>query len=134
MTPPKTPPKKAPEGPPGGTSAYLDNLTQLIPSEFIAAYLAIYNAIINANISEDYLISSYLTISGIILLFILPFYLIFVKKVGSVVNIVCSCLSLVIWVISIGKILEWTSWYKPVFATIIIILWTLVSPLLVSKK
>jgi hypothetical protein len=130
MTPPKTPPK----GRPGGTSAYLDHLTQLIPSEFIAAYLAIYNAIINANISEDYLISSYLTISGIILLLILPFYIYFIKKVNSVVNIVCSCISLVIWVISIGKILEWTSWYKPVFATIFIIIWTLVSPLLVAEK
>ena len=118
---------------PQTSSSYADRLKQLIPAEFIAAYLAIFN-LITSNIREDALICKILVFCAIILLIILPLYLYFVKGVNSVKEISGSCISLVIWVISIGKILEGTSWYQPVYASVAIILWTLVSPLLVSKK
>lgn len=114
------------------STSYSDSLIKLIPSEFIAAYLAIHNTVISTELPEEK-IHYVLLVCSAILLLCQPFYLNKTLKVSNISQIVVSCICFVVWAISLGGILDFYEWYVPVYSTLAIILWTMVSPLLVSK-
>ena len=114
------------------TTKYVDSLVKLIPSEFVATYLAIHTA--TSSIEDEGRQFSVLVFSAIFLLIVLPVYFYKTLKVINVPQIAASWFSLLIWIISLGGILEVYSWYLPIYSTIAIILWTLISPSLVSHS
>jgi cation transport ATPase len=114
-------------------SSYLDKLVNLIPTEFVAAYLAIHNTVLTAIPEEDTQTLT-LLISGSILAITIPFYFVYSIQIRNKRQIVVSSLSFLIWVVSLGGILESFNWYYPVYSTIAIILWTLISPQMVQHE
>ncbi len=113
------------------SASYSDKLVRLVPAEFVAAYLAIHNLLRTNQQLSDQEIFNILVVSSLIMLAIQPFYLYLAVSVTSKWQIVISEISLVIWIISMGGILETYSWYLPLYSSVAIILWTLSSPLLV---
>jgi hypothetical protein len=114
------------------TTSYSDSLIKLIPSEFIAAYLAIHNTVISTELPEEK-IHYILLVCGAILLLFQPFYLSKALNVKNISQIIMSSICFIVWVISLGGVLDFYEWYVPVYSTLAIILWTTISPLLVSK-
>lgn len=115
------------------TTKYVDSLVKVIPSEFIAAYLAIHTAVISG-IENEARQFGVLSFVAVLLLLVLPFYFFKTLNITNISQIIVSCASFLIWVVSLGGILEKYSWYLPVYSTVAIILWTLISPSLVSKS
>lgn len=115
------------------STPYVDRLTKLIPAEFVAAYLAIHTLVTNQpNMPEDTQFYA-LLITGLILLVAQPVFLVKSLGVTSLSQNVVSAASLVIWIVSLGGVLDNYDWYLPAYSAISIILWTLLSPLLVRK-
>ena len=103
------------------TTTYADSLIKLIPSEFIATYLAIHNTVISTEMPEEnqhYL----LVICGFILLLVQPFYLHRTLNVTNISQIFVSCVCFIVWIVSLGGILDVYVWYFPVYSTLAIIL------------
>ena len=71
--------------------------------------------------------------SSLLLLAILPFYSYRILGIGSKRQNIAAAISFMIWVISLGGVLESFAWYLPVYSTIAIIIWTLAAPLLVTR-
>jgi len=113
-------------------SSYTDRILKLVPAEFIAAYLAIHNAAASTELDEGRKFYIYL-VSSLILFVILPVYSWLVLQITSVRQTIASCVSFVIWVVSMGGLLETYAWYLPLYATIAIIIWTVAAPLAVKR-
>ena len=107
---------------------YRDKLLKLIPSEIVAAYMVVMGIIPESNAKWGTLIVA------VVLLILTPFYLRKFEQVANNFQIVMCSLSFVIWVYSLGgPFIHWNV-YQPWIASIVLILWTLVIPLLVSTK
>ena len=113
-------------------SSYTDRILKLVPAEFVAAYLAIHNAIASTEMDEGRQFEVSLA-SSLLLLAILPFYSDRILGIRSKRQNVAAAISFMIWVISLGGVLESFAWYLPVYSTIAIIIWTLAAPLLVTR-
>ncbi len=108
---------------------YFDKLLKLIPSEIVAAYLVItgiipYNAAKVGNI-----------IVFMIILIIIPFYLWRVQDVKNKFQITATTIAFLVWVYSfnMGPFNSF-GLYKPWIASIILILWTVIVPILVVPE
>ena len=107
---------------------YRDRLLKLIPSEIVAAYLVL-SGIIPREAKLGTLIVS------IILLVLVPFYLWRLHNVQRTSQLMITTISFVVWVYSLGggPFAVWEL-YEPWIASVILVLWTLVIPLVVNPK
>lgn len=107
---------------------YRDRLLKLIPSEIVAAYLVL-SGIIPREAKLGTLIVS------IVLLVLVPFYLWRLHNVQRISQLVITAISFVVWVYSLGggPFAIWDL-YEPWIASVILVLWTLVIPLVVNPK
>lgn len=107
---------------------YRDRLLKLIPSEIVAAYLVL-SGIIPREAKLGTLIVS------IVLLVLVPFYLWRLHNVQRTSQLIITTISFVVWVYSIGGG-PFAAWelYEPWIASVILVLWTLVIPLMVNPK
>ncbi len=108
---------------------YTDKLLRLIPGEIVAAYL-----IITGIIPDKASIPGHIIILTIILI-IIPFYLWRVQNVKNRLQIITTCIAFVIWVYSfnIGPF-SYFGLYKPWIASIVLILWTVIMPILIIPE
>jgi len=107
---------------------YRDRLLKLIPSEIVAAYLVL-SGIIPREAKLGTLIVS------IVLLVLVPFYLWRLHNVQRTSQLMITTISFVVWVYSLGggPFAVWEL-YEPWIASVILVLWTLVIPLVVNPK
>jgi hypothetical protein len=113
---------------------YLDKLLKLIPSEIIAAYLFIQNLIANQPVvigNTDYQIIV-LWLVVFVFMIITPVYLVNVQHVYKMNQIVISGTAFLIWAYSLGGPFRLEGWYNPQIAAVLLVLWTLITPLFVK--
>lgn len=113
-------------------STYGDKIIKLVPGEFVAVFIAIDSALRASALGEPDRHFA-LAVSGVILLVLLPFFLKWKLNVSSASHIFVSTVSFVIWFTSIENVLTTEWWYRPVYSTIAMMLWTLMSPLFVKR-
>lgn len=109
---------------------FKDRLLKLIPSEIVAAYAAIQGFLI----AQDTLI----VIAVIVILFVMTyFYLLKVEEVKDLKHRVFATISFLVWVYAIAPetILDELHevLYNPPLASITLILWTLLIPIVITK-
>ena len=106
---------------------YFQKLLRLIPSEIIAAYLVIVGIIPATDMKWGHI-----TVS-IVMILIIPFYLWRVLCIKNRFQIIATTIAFVIWIYSMngGPFLSFGI-YKPWIASVILILWTVVMPIIVN--
>ena len=107
---------------------YKDKLLKLIPTEIVAAYMVIMGLIPAAQAKWGLLIVT------IILFILVPFYLKFIHKVTSIVQIIFTALSFIVWVYSLGGPFFYWGIYEAWIASVILVIWTLFIPLFVKVE
>ena len=110
------------------TQSFQDKVVKLIPTEIVGAYMVLAGIIPASSAKVGTLIVS------AVLLVLTPLYLLRISKVTNVVQLAVTSASFVVWVYSLGG--PFAAWgiYQPYIASIVLILWTLVIPLVVSPK
>ena len=111
------------------TQNYYEKLLRLIPSEIVAAYLVIIGIIPpNVPVWLNVVVTS-------ILLLIIPFYLYRALNVKNKLQIITTTIAFIVWVYSFnGGIFNSFGLYKPWIASIILVLFTLIMPILIVEK
>ena len=105
--------------------SYRDSLLKLVPAEAVAAYTTI------GGIAESAVINRWtiLYIAYFGLAAILPFYLRFAAGIRSWSRIVVTTISFLIWAISIDPPFGGRFDYDPLYASVVLILWTFAMPI-----
>lgn len=107
---------------------YRARLLKLIPSEIVAAYM-----VVSGIIPEDSAKWGTLIVS-IVLLILVPFYLKRIQNVQRTSQLIVTMISFIVWLYSLGGPFEAWNLYQAWIASIILILWTLMVPLVVNPK
>jgi hypothetical protein len=107
---------------------YKDRLLKLIPSEIVAAYIVLAGIIPIASAKWGLLIVS------VVLLILVPLYLWRIQDVKRLVQIVVTTISFVVWIYSIGGPFLYWGIYEKWIASVVLILWTLIVPIVVNPK
>lgn len=113
--------------------SYLDRLYKLVPIEITAAYTAI--ASITAPVDGDTENLIYLYISLALLTVLTPFYLKILQNVNNVGQLIVSTISFPIWALNISSIIFADQFnISNVALSVLLILWTLITPLIVGRN
>ena len=108
------------------TQRYGDRLLKLIPSEIIAAYVAV-----QGMIPED--AGPWFLLAVTVLMMIMtPFYLKRFQGVIHSTQLAVSTVSFLIWVYTLGGPFRFWGLYRSWFASVLLVIWTLAVPLLMS--
>ena len=111
------------------SGSYLNRLTQLIPTEIVAAHLAVQGLVAD----EITIRNTGLEASAAILLFALPFYQWRIQGVRSITKVLLTMCSFIVWVIAVSSPL-YTRWsIDPTWGAIALIIWTTVVPAFYGK-
>jgi hypothetical protein len=110
------------------TEEYKGKLLKLIPSEIVAAYM-----VLQGMIPEDKGKWGSVIVT-LVLLIITPFYLRKLEKVKETFQIIGSSLTFVVWVYSLGGPFLYWNLHEPWIASIVLVLWTLIIPLLFKTQ
>lgn len=110
------------------TQAFQDKIVKLIPTEIVGAYMVLAGIVPASSAKVGTLVIS------IILLILTPLYLRKISKVTNVSQLVVTTISFAVWVYSLGG--PFAAWgiYESYIASIVLILWTLIIPLMVSPQ
>jgi hypothetical protein len=110
------------------TQAYQDKIVKLIPTEIVGAYMVLAGIIPASSAKVGTLVVS------IALLILTPLYLWRISKVTNVVQLVVTTISFAVWVYSLGG--PFAAWgiYQSYIASIVLILWTLIIPVVVTAQ
>ncbi|TAL69900.1 MAG: hypothetical protein EPN82_04590 [Bacteroidetes bacterium] len=108
---------------------YQNKLVKLIPTEIVGGYMVLIG-MIPASYSKLW----YLIIT-LVLLILTPFYLKRFTGVKNITQLVVATLSFLVWTYSInGGLFNYWDLYNAPVASIILILWTLLIPLVVKPN
>jgi hypothetical protein len=108
---------------------YRSKLLKLIPSEIVAAYMVLHGVIPGEHAKWG------LIIVTLVLLIITPFYLKKFERVKKNLQIIFSSVTFLVWVYSLGggPFAHWNM-YEPWIASVVLVLWTLIIPLLFKTQ
>ena len=110
---------------------YLNTLLKFIPSEIVAAYLAIQGILKGWSGST----SDIVTVVLFVALFVLtPLHLFFLAGVRSVIQIIATMFSFVVWVYILGGPFIVWGIHDLRIGSVILIVWTLILPILGKVK
>jgi len=127
------------------TQPYQDKLVKLIPTEIVGAYMVLAgilgygpasesSALLFARIPDSQLAPILIQVVFGVLLVLTPFYLRKVCKVSNWLQIGVTMVSFVVWVYTLGgPFVVWGLHYT-LIATVALVLWSLIPPLLVPVK
>ena len=127
------------------TQPYSDKLVKLIPSEIVGAYMVL-SGILGYAPGNDVSIPAslkqmpdselkpiLLQIVFFVLLILTPGYLKKISKVDNIKQLLITAVSFIIWVYTLGgPFVIWNIYYS-LFASIVLVLWTLIIPLFISS-
>ncbi|MCE5202793.1 MAG: hypothetical protein ABFC80_01990 [Coriobacteriales bacterium] len=127
------------------TQTFADKLMKLIPTEIVGAYMVLAGVIgyppgstqyvsAGPEITDDALRAFLIQFIFAVLLVLTPVYLRRVGHVASLPQIAVSTLSFVIWVYSLGGPFVVWGCYYPLMGSVVLVLWALFTPLLVTPK
>ena len=108
---------------------YGEKLLRLIPSEIVAAYIVVTSVIPESAVKWGYLIVS------IILFITVPCYMWRIQKVKNILQLIITTIAFAVWTYSLngGAFKEW-GLYKSWIASVILVLWTLIIPIIIPLK
>lgn len=115
---------------------YVNKLLKLIPADVIAVYLTVFNLIKAYQRSDGGTNTTFQWIVFIAILLITPFYLKFIAKIESTLQIIFCMVSFCIWVFSMGGPMDGQeiSGYSVQFiASVILPIYTLLIPFIYDK-
>ena len=108
---------------------FLTALLKLIPSEVVAVYLFVLGILPQQPVPH-------LVVAGL-LVALTPLYLRFAMGVRSAVQLVVSCISMLIWIYALGqgpvRFLQ-APWYEPWYGSVALAIWTLVPPMFLYRE
>jgi len=107
---------------------FLTALLKLIPSEVVAVYLFVLGVLPQE-------LAPHLVVAGV-LVALTPLYLRFAMGVRSAVQLVVSCISMLIWIYALqqGPVRFLTApWYEPWYGSVALAIWTLVPPMFLYR-
>ncbi len=126
------------------TQPYRDKLLKLIPTEIVAAYMVLagilgFGATAAApsvqqpsRLTDAELQPILIQVVFFVLLVLTPVYLRKVSRVTGVAQLGVTTLSFAVWVYTLGgPFIVWDIYY-PLIASVILVLWSLITPLFVS--
>jgi hypothetical protein len=114
---------------------YRDRLIKYIPADIVAIYLSLLALIKTANHEKTPVMAIEWVIFGIILVVSVPWQ-IRVMKIDKWQQVAIGTFAFVIWAISLGDpfATAWSTWYQPLYGTILLMLFTFLIPLFVAQK
>ena len=130
------------------TQPYNDKLVKLIPTEIVGAYMVLAGILGYATagaptkvrissiprIPESELRPILIQIVFFILLVLTPIYLKKISKVSNNKQLLITTLSFVVWVYTLGgPFIVWNIYY-PLIGSVVLVLWSLITPLFVSPS
>ena len=108
---------------------YGEKLLRLIPSEIVAAYIVVTSVIPESAVKWGYLIVS------IILFITVPFYMWRIQKVKNILQLIITTIAFAVWTYSLnGGAFKELGLYKSWIASVILVLWTLIIPIIIPLK
>lgn len=119
------------------TQSYADKLVKLVPTEIVGAYMVLSGMIgvSPASSSTPGGMSGVLIIVvSVILLVLTPIYLLRISHVKNVIQIVVTTLSFAVWVYTLGGPFAVMGIYYPIIASIVLVLWQMIVPLIVPPQ
>jgi hypothetical protein len=119
------------------TQSYADKLVKLVPTEIVGAYMVLSGMIGVSPASSSKpsdMSSALIIVVSIILLALTPIYLMRIGHVKNVIQIVVTTLSFAIWVYTLGGPFAVLGIYYPIIASIILVLWQMIVPLIVTPQ
>jgi len=108
------------------TQRYGDRLLKLIPSEIVAAYVAV-----QGMIPED-ADPWFLLVVTVLMTIMTPFYLKRFQRVIDASQLAVSTGSFLVWVYTLGGPFRFWGLYRSWSASVLLVIWTLAVPLLMS--
>jgi hypothetical protein len=110
---------------------YLERVAKYIPAEILAGYLTI-NGIIQSVNPDDPVLPYAAWTSFILCLVLTPIYFNALARAGQPkwLHITVSTLAFVVWAYALGGVFTLTGTYKPWLASLVLVIFTLVSGLL----
>ena len=115
---------------------YKSKLLKLIPSEIIAAYMVLHGMFQGQviQVGEHDLTNLVCWSVFVALLVLTPLYLVKIHNVKSMDQVAVTTLSFPVWVYTIGGPFQMIGWYHPQIASCILVVWTLIVPLVISRN
>jgi hypothetical protein len=107
---------------------YQDKVVKLIPTEIVGAYMVL-AGIIPANSTKVWTL-----VISIALLVLTPVYLWRMSGVTNKVQLMVTTISFAVWIYSLGGPFAAWGLYQPFISSILLILWTLTIPVMVSPN
>ena len=125
----------APAPTPKKPDDYRDRLIKYIPGDIVAIYLSILALIKTADPHKTPIIMIEWIIFVIIFVVSIPWQR-RVMKIDKWQQIAIGSLAFVIWAISLGDpfATSWSAWYQPLYGSILLMLFTFLSPLFQAQK
>jgi hypothetical protein len=105
---------------------YQARLLKYIPAEVVAVYLTLDGIVRSA--ANQLPQKPWLWIIFVILLIGTPIYLWRITKVTKKVQLIISTLSFAVWIFALGGAFATTPWYKPVYGTLLLPIYTFIVP------
>lgn len=102
--------------------SFTDRLLKYIPAEVVATY-ALVEGIIHQYATEDTLHSVYWIVFFVFWAFT-PLYLWRVQHVSKALQLVISFLAFFVWVFALGEPFTFLSWYEPIYAAVLLPVFT----------
>lgn len=114
---------------------YRDRLIKYIPADVVAIYLSLLALIKTANPDKTPIIRVEWAIFWIIFVVSIPWQ-IRVMKIDKWQQVAIGTVAFVIWAISLGDpfLTAWSTWYQPLYGTIVLMLFTFLIPLFEAQK
>lgn len=114
---------------------YRDRLIKYIPADVVAIYLSLLALIKTANPQKTPIITVEWVIFAIIFVVSVPWQ-VRVMKIGKWQQVAIGSVAFVIWAISLGDpfATAWSTWYQPLYGSIILMLFTFLIPLFQAQK
>jgi len=119
------------------TQPFADKLVKLIPTEIVGAYMVLAGIIgfspTSNSVPTDGMARTLIQVVFFILLILTPIYLRMVTGVSNLVQIIVTSISFIVWVYTLGgPFVVWKIFY-PLVSSVVLVLWSLVTPLLVKS-
>lgn len=109
------------------SDSYLELVSKLIPGEIVAVYLAVQSLLVGLDQRVIWAVIAFLFV-------LTPVYLLRLGGVTRIAQAIFSGLSFLVWVYAVAPATILGPIYNPQIASIVLILWTLLIPLVVPKS
>lgn len=134
------------------TQPYQDKLVKLVPTEIVGAYMVLAGMLSygqqNAEVPSSlnvmasvgqiqpgaHINTILIQFVFVVLLVATPLYLVKASKVKNTNQIIVTTVSYVIWVYTLGGPFVVWGLYYPIVGSVILVLWSVISPLVVTVK